>query len=102
MNNARTYNTTVKQKIVNPLYSFFNHSCEPSTRDQTELNPTIQSTSRAVMIATKDINAGEEVYNTYLNPIYLDAPKWIRQKEMERGGWLDSRGCLCKRCLAEH
>lgn len=100
-NNARTRNTFVQQKIVNALYSFFNHSCEPSTLDQSELSPTILSTSRAVMIATKDIKAGEEVYSTYLNPIYLDAPKAIRQKELERGGWLDARGCRCKRCLAE-
>lgn len=103
-NRAKTGSRThsvLRQTIVHPLYSFFNHSCDPSTMGQIELSPTAGKTSRAVMIAIKDVKEGDEVFTSYEGPEVLALPKKIRHQVMCMPSWFGPEVCRCERCLAE-
>jgi hypothetical protein len=91
----------LRQTVINPMYSFFNHSCEPDTLDQTELSRNAEQTSRAVMICTKAVKAGTEVFTSYMEPNVLMLPKAMRHHFMTKGSWFGPEVCRCKRCLAE-
>jgi SET domain len=100
-NNSRKHNSSLGQIVVHPLYSFFNHSCDPSTVDRTELSSAAEQTSRPVMIATKDVKDGEEVCTTYAVPNVLMMPKAMRHQFLSAGSWFGPKVCECTRCLAE-
>ncbi|PMD33341.1 hypothetical protein L207DRAFT_571522 [Hyaloscypha variabilis F] len=100
-NNSRTHDSSLRQTVINPMYSFFNHSCEPDTLDQTELSRNAEQTSRAVMICTKAVKAGTEVFTSYMEPNVLMLPKAMRHHFMTKGSWFGPEVCRCKRCLAE-
>lgn len=60
-----------------------------------------EKASGAIMIATKDIKIGEEVYTTYAPPHDLRMPKDLRHDFLGRGSWFGPKVCECRRCSAE-
>jgi hypothetical protein len=54
-NNSRTHHSYLRQTVVHPLYSFYNHSCDPTAVDRTELFSIAEKTSKFVMMATKEV-----------------------------------------------
>ncbi|KAF9074395.1 hypothetical protein BDP27DRAFT_187636 [Rhodocollybia butyracea] len=75
------------------LHSHLNHSCDPniSIRHLEQRS----ALSRITAIATKDIEPGEELFITYVNPML---PVHSRQEELR--GWGFGK-CSCSRCLEE-
>jgi hypothetical protein len=94
-NNAREYSTDGHAHIaINPLYSFFNHSCEPNVKWEDDKS-THSSSIR--MHTLRSVTKGEELFINYHEELskkpYLERRKILRQ-------WLGS-DCQCKRCVAE-
>lgn len=102
MNNKRRHVTpSLMQNVVNPMYSFFNHSCAAQAHDLADVDPAAPKTSRCTMVTVKDIKKGDEVYTSYCHPMTLRRSKAERQQELAHGPWLGMNGCRCDRCLSE-
>jgi hypothetical protein len=94
-NNVREYSTDGHAHIaINPLYSFFNHSCEPNVKWEDDKS-THSSSIR--MHTLRSVTKGEELLTNYQGELskkpYLERRKILRQ-------WLGS-DCQCKRCVGE-
>ncbi len=76
---------------VNPLFSFFNHSCEPNVEWE------MQDGSNLRIRAKGSANKGEELFVSYLNDVD-HISKTERQTAMMP--WL-GRKCRCSRCRRE-
>jgi len=77
---------------LNPLFSLFNHSCEPnvhwsSSRDHRTIKIT----------ASRDLVKGEQLFVEY-DSFEHDKPVAQRRKRLAR--WIDGP-CLCMRCVRE-
>lgn len=77
---------------INPFYSFFNHSCEPSAVCGNDDDSTT-----TVVVASRDIKKGEEITIAYKNTA-LRASWKERQESLQH--WLGGP-CLCTRCERE-
>jgi hypothetical protein len=76
---------------VNPLYSMFNHSCEPNVEwEHVEENSTLRCFSR------RDIEQGEELFISYIG--YGEMEYSERQGRL--APWL-GKECRCTRCVRE-
>ena len=77
---------------LNPLFSLFNHSCEPNVEwTSSEDHRTIRVT------AGTDIEQGEQLFVDY-NGFMRDQPLEVRRKHLWK--WLDGP-CRCSRCMRE-
>ena len=92
---ARVANNSCGSPIaecLNPLFSLFNHSCEPNVEWSTS------GDHRTILVkAGMDIKAGEQLFVQY-NNFVSEEPLEVRRKAMER--WLDGP-CQCTRCVRE-
>jgi hypothetical protein len=77
---------------LNPLFSLYNHSCEPNLRW------TTQEDHRTIVVkAARDLVAEEQLFVGYDASI-SDQPLEVRRKRLWR--WLDGP-CCCTRCTRE-
>ncbi|KAF8644012.1 hypothetical protein AX16_008728 [Volvariella volvacea WC 439] len=75
------------------LHSHLNHSCIPNLRVRHLDQRT--ALSRITVTAFKDIQPGEELVITYVNPEFD-----VKQRQGELEGW-GFGSCKCKRCIEE-
>ncbi|KAJ3569106.1 hypothetical protein NP233_g5272 [Leucocoprinus birnbaumii] len=75
------------------LHSHMNHSCEPNVSVRHLDQRT--ALARITVIAKRDIQIGEELLVTYVNP---QAPYLARQNELQGWGF---GACTCQRCVEE-
>ena len=92
---ARAFNNSCGDPMsesLNPLFSLFNHSCEPNVEwTTTEDHRTIKVKAR------RNIDGGEQLLVEY-DQFIRNQPLEARRKRMMR--WLDGP-CLCTRCIRE-
>lgn len=74
------------------LYTFFSHDCTPTIK---KAAADAESSTREVWYASRDINAGEEIF---INLVDVNLPKAARQNELRC--WLAGE-CNCTRCQSE-
>lgn len=77
---------------MNPLFSLFNHSCEPNVDWATQ-----KDHRTVVMRVSKDVVAGEQLFVEY-DGFEHDKPVDERRKRLTR--WIDGP-CMCSRCVRE-
>lgn len=77
---------------LNNLFALFNHSCEPNVEWQ-----TLSDHRTVEIIATRDIEAGEQLFVEY-DGFIRGQPFKVRRKRLER--WIED-GCQCERCQRE-
>ncbi|GAB7322194.1 hypothetical protein MBLNU13_g03199t2 [Cladosporium sp. NU13] len=77
---------------LNPLFSLFNHSCEPNVDWATQ-----KDHRTVVMRVSKDVVAGEQLFVEY-DGFEHDKPVAERRKRLTR--WIDGP-CMCSRCVRE-
>lgn len=77
---------------LNPLFSLFNHSCEPNVEWATQ-----KDHRTVVMRVSKDVVAGEQLFVEY-DGFEHDKPVDQRRKRLTR--WIDGP-CMCSRCVRE-
>ena len=77
---------------LNPLFSLFNHSCEPNVNWATQ-----KDHRTVVMRVSKDVAAGEQLFVEY-DGFEHDKPVDERRKRLTR--WIDGP-CMCSRCVRE-
>jgi hypothetical protein len=80
---------------INPLFSFFNHSCDPNVVDDTNENDT---SSTLTMRTTRRVKAKEELFISYLHEDSLELPRDERNELLRQ--WI-GRDCACTKCLDE-
>ena len=80
---------------INPVYLFFNHSCDPNVSVE-----MAGSTKRHTLKfeATRDVEAGEELFISYLNEEELALNRQDRRAKLT--DWTGS-ACRCSRCTRE-
>ena len=94
-NNAREYSVNGHAHIaINPLYSFFNHSCDPNVKWKDD-DTTQSSTVR--MYALRRVSEGEELFINYHEEL-SDKPYLVRREVLRQ--WLGF-DCQCARCIQE-
>lgn len=95
-NNSRESHVNGRHLIaINPLFSFFNHSCDPNVVDDTNDN---DSSSTLTMRTTRRVKANKELFISYLHEDSLDLPREERNQLLRQ--WI-GRDCACTRCLNE-
>ena len=77
---------------LNPLFSLFNHSCEPNVNWATQ-----KDHRTVVMRVSKDVAAGEQLFVEY-DAFEHDKSVDERRKRLTR--WIDGP-CMCSRCVRE-
>lgn len=77
---------------LNPLFSLFNHSCEPNVDWATQ-----KDHRTVVMRVSKDVVAGEQLFVEY-DGFEHDKPVHERRQRLTR--WIDGL-CMCTRCVRE-
>jgi hypothetical protein len=80
---------------INPLYSYFNHSCDPNVIDDTNEKDT---SSTLTLKTTRPVRAYQELFISYLHKDDLKLPREERNELLRQ--WI-GRDCACTRCLAE-
>jgi hypothetical protein len=80
---------------INPLFSFFNHSCDPNVVEDTDENDT---SSTLTLKTTEGVKANQELFISYLHEDSLDLPRAERNGLLRQ--WI-GRDCGCTRCLEE-
>ena len=80
---------------INPYYTFFNHSCRPNVAYEGRKGGP-KSTVR--MKASRDIEAGDELFITYLSEDDLNLHVTKRQEKLRQ--WF-GHDCQCERCVEE-
>ncbi|MCJ1230239.1 hypothetical protein MMC12_006911 [Toensbergia leucococca] len=81
---------------VNPLFSFFNHSCDPNAKWKPS-EATSKGGSTLVLHAIRPIGEGEEIFVSYIEASDF-ASKAQRQRMLLP--WLGAK-CECSRCRRE-
>lgn len=76
---------------VTPFLPLFNHSCEPNVEYQKE-----DGTSTVRFFALRDIEQGEELFDSY-----LDVEELPREERVRRMWPWFEQACLCARCRRE-
>jgi hypothetical protein len=77
---------------LNPLFSLFNHSCEPNLDWETQ-----RDHRTVVMRVSKNVRAGEQLFVEY-DGFEHDKPVNERRQRLAR--WIDGL-CMCSRCVRE-
>lgn len=108
INNARggEHHTTASRAIF-PVYSFLNHSCDPSATfpQAFEMVPSrspmvsirkAREVSAIDIVATKDIKSGEEICIPYIGGLRDN----LKARKEKLHNWF-SGDCMCSRCKAE-
>jgi hypothetical protein len=94
-NNSREYSVNGHAHIaINPLYSFFNHSCDPNVKwgdDKLNNSSTIR------MYTLRRVREGEELFINYQEEL-SDKPYPERREVLKQ--WLGF-DCQCTRCMDE-
>ncbi|KAF2806556.1 uncharacterized protein BDZ99DRAFT_538899 [Mytilinidion resinicola] len=89
---------------VGPLFSFFNHSCEPNVSWQVENPGEVVAgqppTRSIVMRAKSNIEEGEELFITYIAPESPDGFLPVEERRKELMTWMGGP-CQCTRCVRE-
>lgn len=81
---------------ISPLYSMFNHACEPNVDWRHEEDGNEGGSSTVTMFATRAIDKGEEMCISYIKGQEMGLVE--RQKVLK--GWLGME-CGCERCVRE-
>lgn len=76
---------------INPFLPLFNHSCEPNVEYKRE-----DSSTTMKFFAKRDINKGEELFNSYANVEGMP----LEQREELLWPWFEGP-CLCMKCQDE-
>jgi hypothetical protein len=94
-NNAREYSVGRHAYIaINPLFSFFNHSCDPNVKWEND----IESHSSSIRVYTlRPVSKGEELSVNYQEEL-SDEPYSKRRAVLKE--WLGF-DCQCTRCREE-
>ncbi|KAI1618099.1 hypothetical protein EDD37DRAFT_646914 [Exophiala viscosa] len=91
--NARGLESNEDQiAAINPLYSFFNHSCRPNVA---ALDDEMNGTSSVRIVARKDIARGSELFISYLSNEELRTSYENRKQLLS--AWTGG-DCQCMRC----
>ena len=77
---------------MSPLFSLFNHSCEPNVAWKVQEDNTTM-----VLKADRDVREGEQLFVGY-DSFVRDQSLATRRKRLKK--WLDD-DCRCSRCLRE-
>jgi hypothetical protein len=77
---------------LNPLFSLFNHSCEPNVDWATQ-----KDHRTVIMRVSRDVTAGEQLFVEY-DGFEHDRPVHERRQRLTR--WIDGL-CMCSRCVRE-
>ena len=95
-NNSRESHVDGRHLIaINPLFSFFNHSCDPNVVDDTDEDDT---SSTLTLKTTRGVTANQELFISYLHEDSLELPRAERNGLLRQ--WI-GRDCGCTRCLEE-
>jgi hypothetical protein len=78
---------------IQPLFSFFNHSCDPNTLWDLTYPP-----NRMQLSTLKTVFKDEELFVSYLSSDDLRKPVHSRRQLLTQ--WIDG-DCMCSRCKAE-
>lgn len=92
---ARLHNNSWTNPVaagLNPLFSLFNHSCEPNVEWR-----TMKDHRTIEMRVSRNVSAGEQLFVEYDSYVH-DHPLHERRKRLAR--WIDGL-CLCNRCVRE-
>lgn len=82
---------------VNPLFSFFNHSCAPNAVwKPSDNSETSSGGTRLEITASRDVSKWEEVFVAYCD-VNLSKP----QRQERLLPWLGGEECHCSRCQRE-
>ncbi|KAF2490139.1 hypothetical protein BU16DRAFT_597809 [Lophium mytilinum] len=90
---------------VGPLFSFFNHSCEPNVswrvENSGEMAVGLPPQRSIIMRAERDIEEGEELFISYI----CLAPEWdgdvpVEERRKQLMMWMGGP-CQCARCVRE-
>lgn len=82
-------------RAISPLYSFFNHSCDPNTGWSSTEGPTCMDGSTKDIFAKRDIRMGEELCISYQK---LEGYSKAERQRVIRS-WIGSdRECGCTKC----
>ena len=95
-NNSREYRGNGRFGIaINPLYSFFNHSCDPNVTYDVDC----ESSSGTLRMKTiRKVRAGNELFISYIPEKDLQEPVEERRKKLRH--WFGG-DCQCPRCRKE-
>lgn len=98
INNQEEHTTPDGRQVraISPLYSFFNHSCEPNTGWSATNSPTCTDGSTKDIFANQHIRKGEELCISY-GKFGKHESKAERQKVIQ--SWIGSeKECGCTKC----
>lgn len=90
LNNNSWTNPTVVS--LNPIFSLFNHSCEPNVEWE-----SMKDHRKVAMRVSRDVVAGEQLFVEYDSYIH-DEPVDERRRRLTK--WIDG-SCMCSRCVRE-
>lgn len=94
-NNAREYSVGGHAHVaINPLFSFFNHSCDPNVKWE---NDTASHSSTLRMYTLRTVSESEELFINYQEDL-ADEPYLKRRAALKE--WLGF-DCQCTRCKDE-
>lgn len=98
INNQEEHRTPDGRQVraINPLYSFFNHSCEPNTGWSPTDSPSCTNGSTKDIFAKRHIRKGEELCVSYVT-FSNNESKAERQEVIQ--SWIGSdKECGCTKC----
>lgn len=91
-NNAREYSVGGHAHVaINPLFSFFNHSCDPNVKWE---NDTVSHSSSIRMHTLRPVSEGEELFINYQED--LSGEPYLKRRAVLKE-WLGF-DCQCTRC----
>jgi hypothetical protein len=92
---ARLHNNSWTNPIavsLNPLFSLFNHSCDPNTEWKTQ-----KDHRTVVMRTSRDVVKGEQLFVEYDGFVHDEA---VGERRHRLARWIDGP-CMCRRCVLE-
>jgi hypothetical protein len=92
---ARLHNNSWTNPIavsLNPLFSLFNHSCDPNAEWQTQ-----KDHRTVVMRTSRDVMEGEQLLVEYDSFVHDEA---VGERRHRLARWIDGP-CMCRRCVLE-
>jgi hypothetical protein len=77
---------------LNPLFSLFNHSCDPNAEWKTQ-----KDHRTVVMRTSRDVMKGEQLFVEYDSFVHDEA---VGERRHRLARWIDGP-CMCRRCVLE-